>query len=71
MERLGQPTRAARAFQRLIDLGSPASLLEDAYVRRARAWRAAGNAGEARRAVEEYQRAYPKGGRLDDVGAAP
>lgn len=67
MERLGQPTRAARAFERMIELGSPAGLLEDAYVRRARAWHAAGNAAEARRATDDYQRAYPKGGRLDDL----
>ena len=67
IERLDQPTRAARAFERMIAIGSPSSLLEDAYARRARAWRAAGNQAEADRAAADYARAYPRGHRLDDL----
>jgi transmembrane sensor len=56
---LDQPTRAARAFQRVIELGSPHGLLEDAYARRAEALIRAGDHAAAEAAVGDYERAYP------------
>jgi transmembrane sensor len=60
---LGEPERAARAFARVIELGKPSSLLEDAHARRAEALVRAGQRREAEAALEAYQRAFPHGPR--------
>jgi transmembrane sensor len=59
LDRLGQPERAARAFARVIALGSPHGLLEDAYARRAEALIRSGDRAAAEAALSEYERAFP------------
>jgi transmembrane sensor len=59
LDHLDQPERAARAFARVIALGSPHGLLEDAYARRAEALVRAGDAAAATAALAEYERVYP------------
>jgi tetratricopeptide (TPR) repeat protein len=61
LDSLGQPVRAAAAFARVIELGSPAGLLEDAYARRADALLRAKRLDDAEGAIEDYEAAYPKG----------
>ncbi len=64
LDALDQPERAARAFARVIELGTPAGLLEDAYARRADALLRAGRTADARAAIDAYARAYPQARRL-------
>jgi transmembrane sensor len=59
LDRLGDPARAARAFERVIELGSPHGLLEDAYARRAEALIRAGDRPAAEAALAAYEHAYP------------
>jgi tetratricopeptide (TPR) repeat protein len=63
LDTLGDPERAAVAFARVIELGSPAGLVEDAYARRADALLRAGRLDDAERAIDDYEAAYPKGRR--------
>jgi tetratricopeptide (TPR) repeat protein len=60
---LGDPSRASAAFARVIALGSPSSLLEDAHARRADALLRAGRLDDAEDAILSYEHAYPKGRR--------
>jgi transmembrane sensor len=61
LEDLGAPDRAAAAVARMIALGSPHALLEDAYARRIEALVRALRIDDARAALDEYDRLYPHG----------
>jgi transmembrane sensor len=61
LEQLGQPDRAAETFARMIALGQPLGLLEDAHARRIMALVKAGRRDEASAALADYDRAYPHG----------
>src|SRR5262249_34379873 len=61
LEDLGAPDRAAAAFAKMIALGSPHALLEDAYARRIEALVRALRTDDARAALAEYDRLYPHG----------
>jgi len=61
LEELGAPDRAAAAFAKMIALGSPHALLEDAYARRIEALARARRTDEARAALADYDRLYPHG----------
>nr|HEX4317896.1 FecR family protein [Kofleriaceae bacterium] len=67
LDDLSQPSRAASAFEHVIALGSPHSLLEDAYARRAIALRASGRSDDAARALAAYDAAYPHGVRRSEL----
>jgi transmembrane sensor len=58
---LGHPDRAARAFERSIDLGIPSALRPDALARLARARSGAGDAAGAREAADRYLAESPEG----------
>lgn len=58
---LGNPARAARAFERCIALGPPQALREDAHARLAQARLRAGDAAGARSAASRYLRSFPDG----------
>jgi transmembrane sensor len=61
LEELGAPDRAAAAFAKMIALGSPHALLEDAYARRIEALVRAHRTDDARAALADYDRLYPHG----------
>jgi transmembrane sensor len=67
LETLGKPARAAQAFARVIALGEPRSLQEDAHARLVQAHARAGAWEEAREAAARYEQLYPQGYRLQDV----
>ncbi len=67
LETLGRPARAAEAFNRVIALGEPRSLQEDAHARLVQAQARAGAWEQAREAAARYERLYPEGYRLQDV----
>ncbi|HEX8697266.1 MAG TPA: FecR domain-containing protein [Myxococcaceae bacterium] len=67
LETLGRPARAAEAFQRVIALGEPRSLQEDAHARLVQAHSRAGAWEQAREAATRYEQLYPQGYRLQDV----
>jgi transmembrane sensor len=69
LDKLGQPERAAKAFARVIALGSPHGLLEDAYARRAEALIRAGDRDAAEAALGEYERAFPEARRAPALRA--
>ncbi len=64
LDQLGQFDRAARAFALVIAAGSPSSLVEDAHARRADALLRAGRRADAEAAIDDYERAFPKGRRI-------
>ncbi|HUJ60635.1 MAG TPA: FecR domain-containing protein [Kofleriaceae bacterium] len=61
LENLGQPDKAAAAFGKVIALGEPLGLLEDARARRIEALVKAGHRDDAAAALAEYDRAHPHG----------
>lgn len=61
LERLGRPRRAARAFDRAIDLGLPEALVEDALHLRVVSLLRAGDRDGARRAGQAYLSRFPNG----------
>ena len=67
LETLGRPARAAQAFTRVIALGEPRGLQEDAHARLVQAHARAGAWEEAREAAARYEQLYPQGYRLQDV----
>jgi transmembrane sensor len=67
LEVLGQAERAAESFARVIALGEPRGLVEDAHARRVQAYAQAGAWEQARAAAEQYEQLYPEGYRLQDV----
>jgi transmembrane sensor len=67
LEALGNPSRAAEAFARVIALGEPRGLLEDAHARLVQAHARAGGWEQAREAAARYEQLYPDGYRLQDV----
>ena len=67
LETLGEPARAAEAFARVIALGEPRGLLEDAQARLVQAHARAGQWEQAREAAARYEQLYPEGYRLQDV----
>jgi transmembrane sensor len=67
LETLGRPARAAEAFNRVISLGEPRSLQEDAHARLVQAHARAGAWEQAREAAARYEQLYPQGYRLQDV----
>jgi transmembrane sensor len=69
LDKLGQPERAARAFARVIALGSPHGLLEDAYARRAEALIRSGDRGAAEAALADLERAFPEARRAPALRA--
>jgi transmembrane sensor len=76
LDTLGEPLRAALAFDRAISLGLPEGLGEDAYARLVEASARGGDASGARRAAAEYARKYPQGSRSSTMnrwlsGASP
>lgn len=58
---LGRPGRAARAFERCLELGAPRALREDAHARLAQARQRAGDHSGARAAARDYLRLFPEG----------
>jgi TolA-binding protein len=63
LDRLGEPTRAARAFAAVLSRGAPQPLLEDALARYCEALWKAGQREAARAEFSKYQRTYPRGSR--------
>ena len=61
LERLGRPGRAAWAFERAIDLGLPAALVEDALHLKVVSLLRAGDRDGARRAGQAYLSRFPNG----------
>ncbi|HEV7556931.1 MAG TPA: FecR family protein, partial [Kofleriaceae bacterium] len=61
LDDLGAPGKAASTFARVIALGAPRSLLEDAYARRIEALVRARQITVARDALADYDRLYPHG----------
>ena len=61
LDQLGAPDRAATAFGKVIAIGAPRSLLEDAYARRVEALVKADRLALARDALADYDRLYPHG----------
>jgi transmembrane sensor len=66
-DELHQPRDAARAFDRAIELGLPASLAEDAHARSVEAWLAAGDVAAARATAARYQSQFPTGKHLGRI----
>lgn len=61
LDSLGEPARAARAFERAISGGLPSALREDAFARRVEAYAKSGNAAQAKSARVAYDESYPTG----------
>jgi len=61
LDELGAPDKAAAAFAKMIELGAPRALLEDAYARRIEALVRANRMPVARDALADYDRLYPHG----------
>lgn len=61
LDSLGEPARAARAFERAISGGLPSALREDAFARRVEAYAKSGNAAQAKSARAAYDESYPTG----------
>lgn len=61
IESLAQPERAARSFERALELDLPPSLRESASSRRLAAYRRAGRTAELARAACDHLRAFPDG----------
>lgn len=64
---LGQPQRAARAFERALSLGAPLALEEDLRVRLVESWVRAGALDAARAAGVLYRKRFPDGRRKAEV----
>lgn len=64
---LGQPSRAARAFERALGLGAPLALEEDLRARLVESWVRAGDLEAARSAGDAYRRRFPDGRRKAEV----
>ncbi len=72
LDSLGEPARAARAFERAIAGGLPSALREDAFARRVEAYAKAGDAAQAKAARKAYEESYPAGRHRAAVeGGAP
>ena len=69
LDALGEPERAAAAFDEVIARGNPRSLLEDAHARSVEAWARAHRPERAAAAFAAYATAYPQGRRLVAVRA--
>jgi transmembrane sensor len=67
LEVLGQPREAAEAFARVVRLGQPRALVEDALARQVQALARAGDREGARAAAALYEARFPQGRRLADV----
>jgi transmembrane sensor len=67
LDNLGDPSRAALAFERAIALGLPGGLAEDAYARLVEARSRAGDGAGARAAASEYAQKYPNGSRASTI----
>lgn len=61
LDSLGEPARAARAFERAISGGLPSALREDAFARRVEAYAKAGDSAQAGAARRAYDESYPAG----------
>lgn len=66
---LGQPARAAEAFELALGGHLPSSLLPDTLSRLALAYEAAGEHDAARRTAERYLASYPGGARVGEMRA--
>jgi len=64
---LGQPNRAARAFERALGLGAPIALEEDLRARLVESWVRAGDLDAARAAGVLYRKRFPDGRRKAEV----
>jgi transmembrane sensor len=64
---LGQPNRAARAFERALGLGAPLALEEDLRARLVESWVRAGDLDAARAAGVLYRKRFPEGRRKAEV----
>jgi len=64
---LGQPSRAAHAFERALVIGPPLALEEDLRARLVESWARAGNPAAARATGEDYRRRFPNGRHLVDI----
>jgi transmembrane sensor len=64
---LGQPREAAAAFSRVRTLAPRGPFAEDALAREVEAWKAAGDAAQARTRARQYLRLYPGGLRAEAV----
>jgi outer membrane protein assembly factor BamD (BamD/ComL family) len=62
-----EPARAAAALASVRDVDAPSSLREDLMARLVEAHARAGRIDLAREAADRYVRAFPHGGRLDEV----
>jgi transmembrane sensor len=67
LDRLGQPDRAAEAFERARQLSPTGSLAQDALAREVEALSKGGNAERAYLRAQQYLRQYPKGRRVRAV----
>jgi hypothetical protein len=67
LEVLNQPREAAEAFARVVRLGQPRALVEDALARQVQALARAGDREGARAAAALYEARFPQGRRLSDV----
>ncbi len=67
LEALNQPREAAEAFGRVVRLGQPRALVEDALARQVQALARAGDWEAARQAAADYEARFPEGRRLADV----
>jgi transmembrane sensor len=67
LEALGQPREAAEAFSRVVRIGQPRALVEDALARQVQALARAGEWEAARQAAADYEARFPEGRRLADV----
>ncbi len=67
LEALGQPREAAEAFRRVVRIGQPRALVEDALARQVQALARAGEWEAARQAAADYEARFPEGRRLADV----
>jgi transmembrane sensor len=67
LEELGNPARAARAFDRSLLAGPPRGLEEDVRARLVEARAKMGDSAGARRSASEYRARFPEGRRAADV----